>query len=182
MTAATATATPARWTANRRIGATAIEAASRISARNGSTIPSTSTSWTQRRGVIVIWLPRIAVLTSVSSFGTDFPSVGASASSALAATTVASVRFRKSVFGERLASFAPMLRTASANAAFAGGVPSAETTTDSIKGRALTSSPLPPSTIPSTIGCAIASRVRSSASVLFDRSARLSGLKISWRA
>ena len=56
----------------------------------------------------MIWLPRIAVLTSVISFGTDFPSSASSASSALAATTVASVRLRKSVFGERSASFAPI--------------------------------------------------------------------------
>ena len=51
---------------------------------------------TQCRGVIVIWLPRIAALMSVISFGTTpLPSCRASASSALAATTVASVRFRQ---------------------------------------------------------------------------------------
>ncbi len=127
-------------------------------------------------------LSRIAALTSVSCFGIDLPSVGVSASSALAATTVASVRFRKSVSGARSASFASMLRTASAKAAFAGGVPSADVTMDSMNGRALTSSPEPLSTIPSTIGWAIASRVRSSERALFARSARLSGLKISCRA
>ena len=108
--------------------------------RNGSTRPRTSTSLTNESGVMVISLSRIAVLTSVICFGTEPPSVGANASSAFAATTVASVRFRNSVSGLRFASLASMLLTASAKAALAGGVPSAETTIDSISGRALTSS------------------------------------------
>jgi len=65
-----------------------------------------------------------------------------------------------SVFGVRSASFVSIALTASVNAALTGGVSSAETTIDSMNGRALTSSPEPESTIPSTIGCAIASRVR----------------------
>ena len=85
----------------------------------------------------------------------------------LAAITAALLRLTKSVFGSRSVSFASMLSTASPTAAFAGGVPSAATTTDSISGRALTSSVGPSSMIPSTIGWATASRRRSSSSADF---------------